>query len=83
MVICERKPKPGWSHRGTASSISAGVARPEADNASRSCIQGQPPKLWRRHTPEPINVSDRVYFLRAVGARDLGIGGFPGRTRDR
>lgn len=29
-----------------------------------------------RTTPEPINVSDRVYFLRAVGARDLGIGDF-------
>jgi len=27
-------------------------------------------------TPEPINVSDRVYFLRAVGGRDLGVGDF-------
>ena len=39
MVICERKPKPGSSHRATASSISAGVASGEADIASRSCIQ--------------------------------------------
>jgi hypothetical protein len=27
-------------------------------------------------TPEPINVSDRVYFLRAVGGHDLGVGDY-------
>lgn len=43
MVICERKPKPGSSHRATASSISGGGRQSRGQHRLAELHKGQPP----------------------------------------